>query len=283
MIFARLFGGLGNQMFQYAAGKALADRLGVDLALDFRTIDHRGTRRLTHVFDLDIQDAAKLPPAKHENAVRYALWRSMGKSPKFRRETGLGYNPGFETWGNDSYLHGYWQSEAYFTSISDHIRHAFVPTPTASQANVAIADQIAARTSISLHVRRGDYLALGAHGVCSEAYYNAALDEIVKRLDTPASVFVFSDDPQWAHDNLPLPYEKIVVDINGPETDYDDMRLMSKCQHNVIANSSFSWWGAWLNSNPSKIVTAPTNWFAAGGMENPDILPDSWLAVSAQS
>ena len=280
MIFARLFGGLGNQMFQYAAGQALATRLGTDLALDFRTIDDNGTRRLTDVFDLKIAPAPNLPPAKHQGVLPYALWRALGKNPKFRREHGLGVNPAFTQWGDNSYLHGYWQSEQYFTDIAEHIRGVFCPIPIMSAGNAAIADRIKASSSVSLHVRRGDYLALGAHGVCSEAYYNAALDQIAPQSTGTPTVFVFSDDPQWAHDNLPLPFEKVVVDINGPETDYEDLRLMSLCEHNIIANSSFSWWGAWLNKNPHKAVAAPDPWFAAKGMQNPDILPKNWHRIS---
>lgn len=280
MIFARLFGGLGNQMFQYAAGRALADRLGSQLALDFRTIDGNGTRRLTKVFDLDYTEAPSLPPAKSDGILSYGLWRAFGRNPRFRREKGLGFNTGFSTWPDNSYLHGYWQSERYFTNISGHIREAFQTIPAPSVENAAIAERVAATSSISLHVRRGDYLALGAHGVCSEAYYNAALDHIAPQLGMAPTVFVFSDDPQWAHDNLPLPFEKVVVDINGPETDYEDLRLMSLCDHNIIANSSFSWWGAWLNPNPDKIIAAPATWFAAKGMQNPDILPESWQRIT---
>lgn len=282
MIFARLFGGLGNQMFQYAAGQALATRLGTELALDFRTIDNNGTRRLTKVFDLQVTTAPALPPAKHEGFLPYAFWRAFGRNPKFHRERGLGVNPGFARWGDGSYLHGYWQSEKYFPDIADQIRKSFRPVLPPSPQNAAIAEHIAATTSVSLHVRRGDYVALGTHGVCSEDYYNAALDHITPKLGKTPTVFVFSDDPQWAHDNLPLPFEKIVVDINGPETDYEDLRLMSLCNHNIIANSSFSWWGAWLNDNPHKIVTAPATWFGAKGMHNPDILPKGWLAIAVQ-
>ncbi|MEQ9693079.1 alpha-1,2-fucosyltransferase [Shimia sp. SDUM112013] len=281
MIIARLFGGLGNQMFQYAAGKALAERLGVDLALDCRVIDHRGTRRLTEVFDLDIVAPENLPPAKHESLLGYGLWRMMGRAPRFRRENGLGYNPAFERLEDGCYLHGYWQTERYFAPIADHLRKVFRPVPAPSPENAAMADRIRACTSVSLHVRRGDYLALGAHGVCDEAYYHAALQQIAPQLDADPTVFVFSDDPQWAKDNLPLPFEKVVVDLNGPATDYDDLRLMSLCSHNIIANSSFSWWGAWLNDNPDKIVTAPATWFADAKMHNPDILPEGWHPITA--
>ncbi len=281
MIFARLFGGLGNQMFQYAAGRAMANRLGTDLALDFRTIKANGTRPLTEVFDLDFVTAPTLPPAKHQSLLGYGLWRTLGQNPKFRREKGLGLNPGFFQWPDNSYLHGYWQSEQYFADIATHIRDVFAPVPPASRENAAMAQRIANNTAVSLHVRRGDYLAVGAHGVCSEAYYNAAIDHIAAQLPEAPTVFVFSDDPGWAHDNLPLPFEKVVVDLNGAATDYEDLRLMSQCQHNVIANSSFSWWSAWLNPNPNKIVTAPTPWFATKSMQNPDILPKTWHAIAA--
>lgn len=281
MIYARLFGGLGNQMFQYAAGRALASRLGTDLALDTRTIRANGTRPLVRVFDLDIVDAPALPPGKQDGMLGYGLWRAFGSNPKFRRERGLGLNPGFFQWPDNSYLHGYWQCETYFADIAAHIRSAFVPVPAASPENAAMAARITNSTSVSLHVRRGDYLALGAHGVCSQAYYNAALDHVAARLPEAPTVFVFSDDPGWAHDNLPLPFEKQVVDLNGAATDYEDLRLMSRCQHNVIANSSFSWWGAWLNPNPDKIVTAPATWFAASSMHNPDILPKTWHSIAA--
>ncbi|WP_372886561.1 alpha-1,2-fucosyltransferase [Shimia sp.] len=281
MIFARLFGGLGNQMFQYAAGRALASRLGTDLALDPRSLEARGTRPLTRIFDLDITDAPALPPAKGDGLLRYAMWRGLGRNPRFRREHGLGFNPGFSDWSDNSYLHGYWQSARYFSGIAPHLRRAFVPRPQASEENAAMAARIQATPAVSLHVRRGDYLALGAHGVCTEAYYRAAVDHIASRMTETPTIFVFSDDPGWARDNLPLPFEKLVVDLNGAETDYEDLRLMSLCRHNIIANSSFSWWAAWLNANPDKMVTAPATWFAARSMHNPDILPDTWHRIAA--
>lgn len=229
-----------------------------------------------------MSQASALPPAKHDGLLPYALWRTFGRNPKFQRERGLGVNPEFFRWSDNGYLHGYWQSEQFFAEIAGHICEFFRPVPAPSSENAEIAKRIAVSTSISLHVRRGDYLALGAYGVCSEAYYNAALDVIASGLENTPTVFVFSDDPQWAHDNLPLPFEKVVVDINGPTTDYEDLRLMSLCQHNIIANNSFSWWGAWLNQNPSKSVAAPAPWFAAKGMENPDIPPQSRLSITAQ-
>lgn len=281
MIWTRLHGGMGNQLFQYAAGRALAARLGADLAIDERALAVKGNRPCRRHFAWAGRTDAPMPPAKQEGLLRYGLWRLAGRRPRFRRERGLGYNPAFETWGNGTYLHGYWQSQRYFAAIADTLRRELeIVTPPDPQ-NAEMAARIAATpTAVSLHVRRGDYLAFAAHKVCSEAYYNAALAHIVEQAEISPTVFVFSDDPDWAKTNLDLPYEKVVIDFNGPESDYEDLRLMSLCRHNVIANSSFSWWAAWLNRNPGKIVAGPVEWFGDPKLSNPDILPEGWLRVT---
>ena len=279
MIYSRLHGRLGNQMFQYAAARGLAARHNTQVALDTRIALHRGEGVLTRVFDLDVTDPKALPPARHDAPVRYGIWRATGAAPAFKRERGLGYNTAIETWPDDVYLHGYWQSERYFAHIADDMRRQFVFRVPPSRANEQMAAQIADTLSISLHVRRGDYLTFDAHAICDQAYYDAALKQVTAPLDSAPTVFVFSDDPDWARDNLPLPYEKVVIDFNGPDADYEDMRLMSLCQHNIIANSSFSWWAAWLNANPDKRVAGPSNWFGDPKLQNPDILPDRWLRI----
>lgn len=279
MIFARLHGRLGNQMFQYATARGLAARHGTQVALDTRGALARGEGVLTRVFDLPLAVPARLPPARHEASLRYGLWRYFGRSPMFRRERGLGYNPQIETCPDDSYLHGYWQSERYFAHIAGEIRRDFAFPGFASAQNAEMAVRIGRSLSVSLHVRRGDYLTLDAHILCDQAYYRAALGRILDGLRGDPVIFVFSDDPGWARDNLPLPCEKVVVDFNGPENDFEDMRLMSLCRHNIIANSSFSWWAAWLNANPGKRVAGPDRWFADPKLANPDILPPDWLRI----
>ena len=268
-------------MFQYAAARAMAERLGVAVALDSREAVRRGEGVLTRVFDLDLTDPAPLPPLKKEAPLRYALWRAFGFAPTFRRERGLGYNADFATWGDGSYLHGYWQSEKYFAAIADRIRADFSFPEFTNTQNADMAARIQGSNAISLHVRRGDYVALAAHVLCDQAYYEAALARVLEGLEGTPTVFVFSDDPDWAKENLPLPCEKVVVDFNGPDTDFEDMRLMTLCQHNIIANSSFSWWAAWLNQNPEKRVTGPAQWFGDPKLHNPDILPDSWHRIDA--
>ncbi|WP_072506529.1 alpha-1,2-fucosyltransferase [Phaeobacter porticola] len=284
MIITRLHGRLGNQMFQYAAARALAERLGVGLALDSREAEARGEGVLTRVFDLDLVRPAPLPPLRQTTPLRYALWRGVGQSlgmkPRFHRETGLGYNPTFEQWGDGSYLHGYWQSERYFCDIAARIRTDFTFPVFSNQQNTEMAAQIRETNAISLHVRRGDYLTLAAHVLCDQAYYDAALAQVLEGVKGNPIVYVFSDDPQWAKDNLPLPCDKVVVDFNGADTDYEDMRLMSLCQHNIIGNSSFSWWAAWLNQTPGRRVAGPAKWFGDPKLQNPDILPSDWLRIS---
>jgi len=280
MIYTRLHGRLGNQMFQYAAGRALATRLGVPLAIDSRGALRRGEGVLTRVFDLPLAEPGALPPAKHDGFLAYALWRGFGRHPRFRRERGLGYNPAFAGWGDDTYLHGYWQSERYFAAIGDVIRRDFTFPAFSTPQNAEMAARIAGTTAIALHVRRGDYLTLGAHVLCDQAYYDAALARVLDGLKGTPTVFVFSDDPDWAKTNLPLPVEKVVVDFNGPETDFEDMRLMSLCRHNIIGNSSFSWWAAWLNAHDDKRVAGPVKWFGDPKLQNPDILPADWMRIA---
>lgn len=277
MIICRLHGRLGNQMFQYAAARAMSARLGVPVALDPREALAKGEGVLTRVFDLPLSDSPRLPPAR-TNKPAYLAWRWLGLSPRFRRERHLDYNAEIGNWTAPCYLHGYWQSERYFAQQAAIIRTDFTfPNFTNSQ-NADMAARIVETNAIALHVRRGDYLALGQHAVCDEAYYLAALDTVREGIENP-TVYVFSDDPNWAKSNLPLPCEKVVVDFNGPETDFEDMRLMSLCQHNVIGNSSFSWWAAWLNANPDKRVAGPDRWFGDSTLSNPDILPVGWLRV----
>lgn len=279
MIYTRLHGRLGNQMFQYAAAVALAARHGTQVVLDPRGAERRGEGVLTRVFDLPVANG-DLPPAKHDGLLRYALWRYSGRAPVFRRERGLGYNAGFEEWTDDSYLHGYWQSERYFGAVAERIRRDFSFPAFSNTQNADMAAQIAESTAVALHVRRGDYLTLGAHVLCDQAYYDAALARVLEGLGGDPTVFVFSDDPDWAKANLPLPVEKVVVDFNGPETDFEDMRLMSLCQHNIIGNSSFSWWAAWLNGHPGKRVAGPAQWFGDRKLKNPDILPEGWMKIT---
>jgi hypothetical protein len=142
--------------------------------------------------------------------------------------------------------------------------------------------EISAANAVSLHIRRGDYVSNAkfnaAHGTCDLDYYARAAAFVAERVGDPV-IYAFSDDPAWVAENLKLPFEMRFVDHNDGSTAHEDLRLMATCKHHIIANSSFSWWGAWLNPLKDKVVAAPTQWFADPAKSNPDILPQSWHAV----
>lgn len=284
MIYTRFHGRTGNQMFQYAVGRALAKRRGVGLVVDDRLALARGEKSLSRIFDLHRAEPARMPPSKHDRPLAYTLWRHFGSKPKYWREKGLGFDPAVLAAPDETYLHGYWQSEKYFADAAEQIRADFAFPPPEGR-NAELAEQIAGGLSVSLHLRRGDYVSNASHVICGQAYYDAALAELLPQLDGEPVIYVFSDEPDWARENLKLPGKPVFVDHNGADADYEDMRLMSLCRHNVIANSSFSWWGAWLNATPGKRVMAPSRWFGKAELSNPDIIPDGWqkIAVPAGS
>lgn len=279
MIYTQLNGRLGNQMFQYAIARGLAHRHNTTVALDPRYALSRGDGVLTRVFDLPVEPDPKLPPTKQESLIGYALWRHLGLSPKAVRETELRYYPEFETWPDPIYLRGYWQSEKYFAHIAPTIRQDYTFPAFSNDQNAEMAARISEDLAISLHLRRGDYVALNAHGLCDAKYYNTALTRLLDGLTGEPTVYVFSDEPEWAKANLPLPCNKVVVDFNGPDTDFEDMRLMSLCRHNIIANSSFSWWAAWLNTHAEKRVMAPSKWLNDPALQIRDNIPESWEQI----
>jgi hypothetical protein len=180
------------------------------------------------------------------------------------------------------YLDGYWQSEKYFKDIESIIRSEFIVKTMSDPANEAMSERICGTESVSVHVRRKDYVSDSAtsriHGGCSLAYYYAAAERIARAVAEP-HFFVFSDDAQWARENLDLKYPTTFVTHNGPDKNYEDLRLMTLCNHHIVANSTFSWWGAWLSINPDKMVIAPRKWFAESDLDCRDLIPDSWRTI----
>lgn len=286
MIYARLFGGLGNQLFQYATARALALRLGVGLGLDRRYL-HRDPAHLGYAlnhFAIAAEiDPVGLPPHK-TRALAHGLWRMGFGRPRFLRERGLGINPAVMQAGDGTYLHGYFQSEGYFADAIAQIRAELTIITPPSAENADWLTRIAADgQAVSVHLRRGDYVTVAkgsaTHGTCDAAYYRGALAEIAQRSGLVPRAYVFSDDPAWARANLDLGVETVVLGHNGPMQHYEDLRLMAACRHHVAANSTFSWWGAWLDPAVDKIVVAPSRWFATGDLVNPDILPAGWIRL----
>ena len=290
LIIVRLTGGLGNQMFQYAAGLAVAGRLRARLCVDTSNL----TPAMSHYgFELPRVFQRSFPVASTD-AVRQVLgWRFPLRGLLSRRSLAalplgpLLIEPHFEYWPaiervrRSCYLVGYWQSEQYFGAIAPAVRDAFTFVPP-NAGNRAIAAQIADRQSVSLHVRRGDYVSNAKisefHGLCSKEYYEAAVKLVRSKVRDPR-FFVFSDDLDWCRRNLELGDEAVFVDVNRGDDSYNDMWLMSLCNHHIIANSTFSWWGAWLDGRADRITIAPRRWFAAERENTSTIYPADWVRV----
>nr|WMC98750.1 alpha-1,2-fucosyltransferase [Aminobacter aminovorans] len=286
-IVSTIYGGLGNQMFQFAMGRAMALRSRSALVLDTRWFDSSPSVsfRLGHFNIGPAVTSGTLPPRRRQERLSYYLWHATGRFPTRVRENGLGFDPAMLSPRSNLWLDGYWQSECYFADCIEVIANDFRIVTPPSPENARHLAAIAACPAISLHVRRGDYLLpenQALFAACSRQYYARAVDMMMSKMTEEPVIYVFSDDPDWARDNLAFPVEKRVMGHNGRDADYEDMRLMSACRHHIIANSSFSWWGAWLNPSPDKIVIGPAEWFADPKASNPDILPDGWLPLSNQ-
>ncbi|MEM9584993.1 MAG: alpha-1,2-fucosyltransferase [Pseudomonadota bacterium] len=285
MITSRIFGGLGNQLFQYAAGRAVALAGGDRLQLDARMPPR--AKHFSYALDhfnvaAGPAMATDLPPGKNQ-PLRYVFWRGLGLRPKILREKGLGFDASLLERRGDYYLHGYWQSEKYFKAIESRLRDELTIITPPSEENARWLDDISNVPSVSVHVRRSDYLSsangTGTYATCDEAYYLAALDTLAEKVGKDLVVFVFSDDPAWARENLRFAFETRYAGHNGMDKHYEDMRLIAACHHNIIANSTFSWWGGWLNANPEKQVVAPKKWFNSTEQVNPDIIPEGWITL----
>jgi len=291
MVVTNLTIGIGNQLFQYATGLALARTNNQDFSYDALSGLGCGAEweelpryfNITHksIQPSDLRSKSKffyLTPVGSKVLRRYS-WLNT-PSNLIYRELDLRYDSALMQRKCSTYLLGYWQSPRYFQAIEDEIRCELRFKRPLSSIGQTLANKITATQSVSLHVRRGDYLssrALSVHGTCTLDYYKRALDQLSRRVGS-LEVFVFSDDIQWTKQNLCFPYLMNFVEHTTNKTADEDMHLMSLCHHNVIANSTFSWWGAWLNTNPGKEVIAPLNWYADNKLNamTTDLIPSTW-------
>ncbi len=292
MIISNLIGGLGNQMFQYAAGRALSLKFGVLLRLDVSGFSSYGLHQgfeLQRIFNGSVEAASNSDVHEMLGWQSSSMIRRVVSRPSMSifRSKSFVVEPHFHYWSSISnltgscFLNGYWQSEKYFADVAQAIREDFAFKLPMSLQNSELAKQISQVNAVSLHVRRGDYAnnakTTATHGLCSIDYYQAAIQHIIKHVEKP-HFFVFSDDIAWVKSNLKIDFPHQFIDHNQGAESYNDMRLMSLCKHNIIANSSFSWWGAWLNNNPQKIVVAPKRWFSKI-VETNDLIPHSWTRI----
>jgi len=287
MIIVRLTGGLGNQMFQYATGRTLADRLNVPLKLDISDFETYLLRRY-EIHDFAIRAAIaddKDLASFHVKKNRFTLWqrilrkKNIARHDSFFYEKSFAYDDRIERLRSSAYLDGFWQSERYFLSNAHSIRSDFRLTKEVDQLNATLKDMIKSVCAVSMHIRRGDYVTNETtnryHGLCGIDYYNRAIAYIKERVGEP-HFFVFSDDHHWTKENIICDAPTTYVTANTNDNGIFDMVLMSQCRHHIIANSSFSWWGAWLNPSQDKIVVAPERWFSGAKHDTSDLIPASW-------
>lgn len=294
LICVQLCGGLGNQLFQYAAGMALAVRHNTDLILDLSILNAINDGVTKRNFELNNFKCSARVAAKAETRFssyfRYARSLSRFFSPwnVFIEPDTESYNDNFDRLPNQTYLVGYWQSNSYFSKISDRLLQEFTPLNSLTEKNIAIMQQIRTSNSVSVHIRRGDYVSLQSatnhHGVLPLSYYESAISYVQKNINS-ANFFIFSDDIAWCKENLPIYDNKVVyVENIDPGNAWQDMILMSHCCHNIIANSSFSWWGVWLadqrsNNKADRIVIAPARWFLNVKYNLEHRLPSKWITL----
>lgn len=286
MIITRIIGGLGNQMFQYAYAKALEQK-GHEVKIDisaFETYKLHGGYQLDK-YNIDLDSSIKDENDKfYKNTFFYKVLRRFGMDFSRRiKEKSLLFDKKFLEIDDNSYLDGYFQCEKYFKDIREIILKQFTINQDISNYTKEIKNKIQnSKNSCSLHIRRGDFVNstnINIHGACDIEYYKKAMKYLEEKV-VNINYFIFSDDIEWVKENLAI-QNAIYIDSKEKRIPHEDIYLMSLCDHNIIANSSFSWWGAWLNQNEKKMVIAPKRWFADDKLESQskDIVCESWVKI----
>lgn len=295
MIIARLSGGLGNQMFQYAAARRLAMRHGTSLTLDLAHLRGKaaGVPRSFMLGNFRIRAEVA---SSWQVALRYGHGRTIFGTAVVRSLAALGivgpFHPIEERPGgmdvqlvdapSDAYLIGCWQSEKHFADIAGTIREEFRLRSEPIGRNAEILGIVSATESVAVHVRRGDYasnpVTRATHGLCSPEYFASAGAFIAGKIPA-SSFFVFSDDPEWAEANIVLPGETVFVTHNSPGEAHEDLRLISACRHKILSNSTLGWWAAWLGDGPERMTVAPRDWYADPSFMWADPAPASWVRL----
>jgi hypothetical protein len=299
MIIVRLQGGVGNQMFQYAAGKALAIRNNTLLKIDLsflksgklgKNVDYRNYGLNNFCINENLITDEEL-----NRIIKKSMVFSKLKVSWFNRkidyrfpiskifcQKGHGYDAEFFKLSANTYLIGYWQNIKFFAGIENIIRQDFMFKYLPDQSNKDFINIIENSESVAVHVRSGDFKNLPVLGTINLEFYKKALNYLLEKLNNPV-LFFFSDEMKWVKENFNEFTSRCTmhyVDINAsPGKAVDDLRLMSTCRHNIIGNSTFGWWGAWLNSNPDKIIIAPDRLFIDPVIDKQlqGMIPDNWL------
>lgn len=283
MIIIHLSGGLGNQMFQYALGRKMSIKNKDTFKLD-QSFYTPGNKRTYELSGFNIIENIVSPEEISHIKLPYGLISKTVTEFKKRilRIFNIEFKPAILEKKGDMYLDGFWQSEQYFTDIRDVLLKDFTLKNTLTGTPALVLEKIKnTSNSVSLHVRRGDYVAESGTnaywGTLGPDYYNRAITALKNKIGS-FSLFVFSDDVEWVKENMHFDYPTIFVSGYN-STNCEELVLMAACEHNIIANSSFSWWGAWLNTNPIKVVVAPKQWQIKAQHRAKDILPNSWIKI----
>jgi hypothetical protein len=289
--FVVLTGGLGNQLFQYALGRYISLSADTELVID-DTFFRRPPRGLTpREYGLDqfvltarhITSRERLSLFSYTNRGLRFLRKfvDLPGSIQYYREPFDRLMLGVREARGDALIDGFWQSELYFEGIEEVLRQDLMPQPELLAQTGKLRSQIQAVESVSLHVRRGDYTdkkTADARGICDLEYYQRAIQIMRDRLEDP-HFFVFSDDQEWVSQHLKLDATYIPVVHCEPVPAAVDLCLMASCNHHIIANSTFSWWGAWLNPSQNKLVVRPSVWMIAQPHMNTTACPPSWISI----
>jgi hypothetical protein len=277
MIYIKLISGLGNQLFQYAIGRQIAIERNVELKLDLSFFENQSLRsfRLDY-FNIEAEIASIsevknfLNMDKANSLSSYLRRKTERYLPKYRRkyfkeDEWWVYEPDIFKVSKNTYIDGYWQHYKYYTKLPNQILREITLKNECKDSDLChLIDSISnSSSSVSIHVRRGDYItdidANNLMGVLPITYYNDAIRYIKNKVNHPC-FYIFSDDLDWVKKNMRIDAPTVLVDIEDGNKDYIELDVMSRCKHNIIANSSFSWWGAFLNKHPAKIVIAPSKW-----------------------
>lgn len=283
-------GGLGNQMFQYAMGRALSLKNKTTLKLDLKYLLDRKPKKNFVFRNYDLSIFRCNPKIATEEEVKNILGIGILRNkfinkllPLFYRryytENSFEYDKNIYRLSNNTYIEGYWQSYKYFEDISEIIRADFENISEFNIHQNEISNKIKSCNSVCINVRRADFLNNSFHGVCNIDYYQKGLKYISEKVDN-LNIFVFSDDILWCKSNLNFRYPTTFLDHEFAGEKFGAyLKLMTECNHFVIPNSTFGWWAAWLNDSEDKIVVAPKNWFENNEINTKDLIPKSWIRI----
>ena len=295
MIAVQLKGGLGNQLFQYAVGRALAVKHSTELVFDTAFLENRVPEKTKTYYNYDlglfqlparIATAADLPLYSKRFSTRNRFTRGLhlmhmhARGLKYVLQSKFEFDPRILALPDNVYLDGYWQTEKYFAPVAAQIRSDLAfPSSLSPQAR-QMQDRMRATRSVCVHIRRGDYLEiLNTVGVVGADYVQAGIKLLADRFPG-LHFYVFSNDPKWCVENLSIAHpHTFITSQNAGNNDKEHFMLMSSAEHFVIANSTYSWWAAWLATNPGKVVIGPKRWATDPGKNTDDVLPAGWIRL----